>query len=157
MQRSCEVCGDPFDAQRVTKRYCSTKCRTRASRAGTSGPRAVPAAVVVAVPAPAEAAAPPAKAPVNPDNFVFSATASTIQKLEAADRLDHPLGQVAVILAQRLDASHRDTGSAVASLARQHAAQLALALVGAGKNASPVDKARDDLAERRARAAQRSA
>jgi len=157
MQRSCEVCGKKFEAQRVTKRYCDSTCRTRASRAGTSSPRPTP--VIVEAPRPEPAAEPasttdPRPAPVDPADIILSVASRTITELEAAGRLDTSLGQVAVVLAQRLDNSYRDTGSAAATLARQHAAQMTLALAGANRATSPVEQAKDDLARRRA---QRSA
>lgn len=146
MKRACDGCGQQYEAHRVTSRYCGSTCRTRASRAGVSTPR--PAAVPVPV-ASTEAPAPD-RLPIDPADIILSATARTIRDLEAAGRLDTSLGQVAVILAQRLDASHRDTGSAVASLARQHSAQMEKALAGANRASSPVEKARDELANRRA-------
>lgn len=146
MQRSCTVCGKPYEARRVTSRYCGSTCRTRASRAGTSSSR--PAPVIAEVPPPAVAAAPSTE-PIDPVDVILSATTRTIRELEAAGRLDTAVGQVAVLLAQRLDASHRDTGSAVATLARQHAAQMSLAMAGASREASPVEKAKDELTRRR--------
>jgi hypothetical protein len=34
--RTCEVCGEPIEAARSTKRFCSTKCRVAAHRAASS-------------------------------------------------------------------------------------------------------------------------
>jgi hypothetical protein len=154
MKRACDGCGREYEARRVTSRYCGSTCRTRASRAGTSSPRPAPAVaeVVAAASAPATTAERPA--PFDPAAVILSATARTIVELEEAGRLDTSLGQVAVLLAQRLDASYRDTGSAVATLARQHAAQMSAALANANREASPTEKAKDELARRRS---QRSA
>jgi hypothetical protein len=32
MQRHCDECGEPYEFQRRASRFCSTKCRTRATR-----------------------------------------------------------------------------------------------------------------------------
>ena len=158
MQRSCEVCGTAFEGQRVTARYCSTKCRTRASRAGTSKPRAVRPVEAVAPPTPPPATtAAPSAAPIPFDPDDASVTQVTVSALEAAGRLDTPLARAAIVLARRMDNGHRETGSGLAALARQLETTLRAATVGSGKEASSLDRARDDLAERRARAAARSA
>ncbi len=75
----------------------------------------------------------------------------TVVELERVGRLNTALGQAAVLLARRLDGSSRDTGSAVAALARQLQATLAAATANVGDEASPLDRARDELAARRAR------
>lgn len=70
------------------------------------------------------------------------------RELEEAGRLDTALGQAALGLAALLDAG--EGGSAAAALTREFRATRAEALQGAGALASPLDKARDELAKRRA-------
>lgn len=39
MAATCEVCGNPFDAQRSTARFCSEACKKRAQRAPAEEPK----------------------------------------------------------------------------------------------------------------------
>ena len=64
--------------------------------------------------------------------------------LQDAGRLSAPLGQVALVLARRLDAPGGESGSGLASVARQ----LAVMLAAATADAPPAD---DLLTELRAR------
>lgn len=126
MQRDCALCGAPFEAKRSTARYCSGSCRARKAQG----------AQVVTFDRSAE----------DSSGGVVAATRS---ELEAAERLDTALGQAALVLARRIDAD-RDTGSAQAAVTREWRATLAEAVKGAGSQASPLDRARDELAKRRA-------
>lgn len=139
----CTVCGVQYEAQRSTSRYCSTRCRTRASRAGTSR-RKAPASGEVVTPLPAASQSPASSLP-------YSAERLTVEDLEKAGRLNTPLGQAAVILAKRLDDNYRETGSGVAALSRQLEATLRSATAGAQSASDPVQAARDEVAERRRR------
>lgn len=132
MERNCDVCGEPYQAQRATSKYCSTRCRTRASRGKCSG-EVVPLAPK---PQPAEVEGPGA------------VERATVDALEQVDRLDTPLGRACVVLARRLDSPGADTGSAMASVAKQLEALLVSANRGAGAASSP-QQLRDELAERR--------
>lgn len=55
MTATCELCGDPFEPQRPTGRFCSDRCRQRAHRAaqtppeGPSGPGPVELATTAEV------------------------------------------------------------------------------------------------------------
>lgn len=71
---------------------------------------------------------------------------TTRTALEKADRLDTPLGQTCLVLAQRLDLG-QDTGSAISSLAARLEATLAAATRGSA--ASRPQQLRDELAARR--------
>lgn len=73
---------------------------------------------------------------------------ATVTALEQCDRLETPLGQACVVLARRLDSPKGDTGSALASVAKQLEALLASATRGAGVASSP-QQLRDELTERR--------
>ncbi len=72
------------------------------------------------------------------------------RELESAGRLETALGQQAVALAVKL-ASPFDTGSAMAAVSRELRAVREAALGGAGQDASPLSRARDELAARRSR------
>ncbi len=129
MNRDCDVCGTGYEAQRRSSRYCSTRCRTRATRAGV------------------------ANEPVERSSDVelpVGVAAATEAELRAVGRLETAKGQAALLLARRLETATADTGSAVASLARQWQSALEAALAHAGQEASALSRARDELAARRA-------
>jgi hypothetical protein len=142
MERSCAVCGKPYEAKTAKSRFCGATCRSRAHRAGGSGE------VRELRPAPAR--------PSTSDPLAGRATTAKLeQELRAADRLDTTLGQIALGLAQRFDVAitGADTASALASLARQLEAARGAALQGVGATRSAVTRHRDELAARRARGA----
>lgn len=130
MERPCDVCGTAYEAKRKTSRYCSTRCRTRASRAG--GVKVVDLPTV-----------PPESPP-----GLGSVAAATLAALEMAERANTPMGQASLALARRLDEPGADTGSAMAAVAKQLEAMLASATKGAASASSP-DQLRDELAARR--------
>jgi hypothetical protein len=132
MDRSCDVCGTSYVAKRTTSRYCSAKCRMRASR-GTSAKPTAP----------------------EPQEMVLERSAGPVEwatalELREIGRLETALGLQCLALARRLDAPLRDTGSAMASISRELRATLAEAKRGAGAATSP-QQLRDELAERRVR------
>lgn len=151
MRMICQgpTCGQVFEAKRRTAKYCCTRCSVAASRAG---------AVTVATPAPAgDAPGPDAGAgrsdrgmpgkPAQPLKFVPETYERTLAELEAAGRVSTSGGQVALWLAARIDSGGAETGSAAASLAREHAAAVARALA-AGSEDDPVSKIQQEAAER---------
>src|SRR4051812_15503934 len=93
----CAVCGGRFEAKRSTRKYCSPRCRVRASRAPDPLPQARDSAPVVALPKRA------------PDENGLLAT--TRRELEEADRLNTSKGQAALLVAMVLDSGIQDTGS----------------------------------------------
>lgn len=121
-------CGTTFQARSAKARYCSDRCRKRKGKAD---------AVVVEIPEAKRSGG-------------MSVEVATESALVAAGRLDTPLGQTCMVLARRLDSPALDTGSAVASVAKQLEAMLASATKGATAATAP-DQLRDELAERRAR------
>ena len=133
MDRPCDACGTTYTAKRAASKFCSARCRTRASRGQQVGE-------LVALPA--TPAAP------EPETAGAVERATTVALVEA-DRIDSPLGQVALALARRIDQPGIDTGSAVAALARQLEATLTAATRGAVAATSP-QQLRDELAQRRA-------
>ena len=128
MERPCDICGTKYAAKRATSRYCSAKCRMRASRG------AKPASSFVATP----------RADIGP------VEAATMAELRLVGRLDASLGQQCIALARRLDEPGSDTGSAMASVSRELRATLGEAKRGAGSATAP-QQLRDELAERRVR------
>src|SRR4051794_26549205 len=120
MERACDYCGRTYEAQTSRSRYCCTSCRARACDRGMSAP-ASPDVVKTLPVAVAE--------PVAGD-----VEAATAVALSEAGRSETPLGCLALSLARRVDNSQRETGQAVAALARQLAATLEGALAGAGES-----------------------
>jgi hypothetical protein len=74
---------------------------------------------------------------------------ATRTALESAGRLDTPAGQAALALAGRLDLGNDDTGSSVASVAKEFRATLAEALAGAVVELDALDDLKDELRVRR--------
>jgi hypothetical protein len=124
MERDCVICGTGFVARNSRRRFCSDRCRKRAVRGGFG------ATVSAAEP----------RTPSGPGEV----EQATGEALRAVGRLGTPLGQVAVVLARRLDHPGADTGSALSAVARQ--LQVAMEAVTAD-----VRPAMDPLDELRAR------
>lgn len=119
----CEACGEEFVPKSKRSSTCSDRCRMRLSRARSSGPSsasAVDADVVVVAGA--------------------GVLVATLRELERAKRADSPLGQIALALAGRLQFGTTDTGSAVASVAKELRATLDAALAGAEREVDAVDE-----------------
>jgi hypothetical protein len=129
MERACDSCGAPYSAKSPLSRYCSSRCAKRAQRTGLSRSAAEPAVVAV-VPSGAGAV-----------------EAAVRGALETAGRLSAPLGQVALVLARRLDAPGGESGSGLASVARQ----LAVTLAAVTADAPPAGDLLDELRIRRDR------
>ena len=117
MIRGCDVCGRPYEAKRVSSRFCSGTCRKRNLRA----PR-------------------PRLAETSPAAEDYALPAATRAELEAASRLDSMLGQVALLLAERM--CEFDTGSGTAALSKELRAVMVAAVQGAPAAADPVDELR---------------
>ncbi len=116
MNRECDSCGTEYEAQRKTSRYCSTRCRMRASRR--------PGA--------------PVAAEVPDSGGLLEALR---RELADVGRLDTALGQQAIALAVKLASPH-DTGSAMAAVSRELRAVREEALRGAEQAADPLDELR---------------
>lgn len=144
MERSCEVCSKPYQAQRASSRFCSSSCRGQAKHLRDSGvgPPArvskaqaaagvVPSLPVVSVPVPAG-----------------TGVAGVLRaELLAAGRLDTALGQSALCLADRIDLG-QDTGSGLASLSRELRSAREAALEGVTGRVSELDAARAERQRR---------
>ena len=119
MERLCDVCGAQYVAKRRTSRYCSPRCRMRASRG------AVSASSVVDL------------APGAPSQLVVTVR----RELQAAGRLNSSLGQQAILLAGRIGVPFV-TGSSLAALSKELRAVMAKALEDAQLGADPLDQLR---------------
>lgn len=124
MRKDCPSCGTAFEAKRATAKYCSNKCRQRAfQRTGPAGrPETAP--------------------PLEPSSEPGPTAAATTVELERADRLNTAIGQAALVLAKRIDASSTETGGSLASLVREHRATMAEALRDTDGQADPLDELR---------------
>jgi hypothetical protein len=128
----CAVCGGRFEAKRATRKYCSPRCRVRASRAGEPLPPARDAPPVVKL-------APAPSLDVSTGTGLLTVT---VHALEEADRVDTPMGQATLLIARLLDSGIQDTGSSIAALIRQYDLILTKALDGADKKMTPLEKIR---------------
>lgn len=139
MERPCDCCGETYEAKTVRSRYCSDRCKRRYHRGARPA-----AGTTKAEPKKGRGRKPAADTPADePDRSgVGSTTAAVLLELQEAKRLHTPLGQAALVLAHRLDASHKDTGAGVASLAKQLHATLAAATADAEVDADEVDELR---------------
>ncbi len=143
-KRACDACRKLYEPKRSTSKYCSSLCRTRASRAGTSTPRT---ATVIDVTGMGEAFAGALLGGDRPDEGAV--TRATRKALEDADRLETVAGASALALARRVDSPMTDTGSAMATVVRELRAVMAEATKGTAAKTSP-QGLRDELADRRA-------
>lgn len=125
----CAQCGLPFVGQRSSAKYCSTRCRTAATRARARDDADEPEPV----------ASTPARKRTHP------LVLTTRRELRAAGVLNTVAGQRAILLAERA-ANPRESGSAVANLATklQDAVDAALASVGRADKMDEVTKRRDE-------------
>lgn len=129
MKRPCDSCGQSYEAKTARSRFCSTRCRVRASRGDVidlSQRREVAQEGALETAARAE--------------------------LNTAGVLESFLAQDALRLARMVDAG-KGTDAAVAALNRELRATMADALARAKRPDSPVTQMRDELAARRARGA----
>lgn len=124
----CASCGGRFQAKRRAAKYCSDRCRKRASRAPEAPPARREGASLTALP------------PPPPDASGLLALAR--HKLEAAGRFDTWEGQAALQIAAILDSGVQDTGSAIAALHRELRAAMSVALDGADVAMTPLEKIR---------------
>lgn len=125
MDRQCDQCGAPLTGDNPRKRYCGSTCRQQARRAGSSDASVTPLH---------------SSSSTETAENVGATERAVREQLTAADRLDTPDGAAAVVLARRLDEPGRDTGSAMASVAREMSARIEAALEGARVEGDPTDE-----------------
>lgn len=119
MDRACDSCGVTYEAKRPSSRYCSSRCRGRAARAGVSKPRQ----------------------PSEPRPVSTSTEIAQHVTAELGDQIGTAAGQMALALAHRLDASV-DTGSAMAAVARELRTLMVEVLGSMPQAADPIDELR---------------
>jgi hypothetical protein len=122
MEHDCVICGTGFVARNSRRRFCSDRCRKRAVRGG----------FVAAV------SAAKRRTPSGPGEV----EQATGEALRAVGRLGTPLGRVALVLARRLDAPGGESGSALASVAKQLAATMTAATADVRPAMDPLDELR---------------
>jgi hypothetical protein len=125
---SCKECGKLFDAQTRARVFCGTACRKRSSDRDIAARKSAELAPVSSISQP-EAPAPTESALV----------ATTRRELDEAGVADSVNGQIALRLAEKLS-QPGDTGSAMASLARQLSTAMADALASGTKKADALDE-----------------
>lgn len=129
----CASCHGRFTAKTRAAKYCSDRCRKRASRAPAPPPMRREGAPLVALP--------PRSGPGSSLEEI-GLLALTRRRLEAASRLDTWEGAAAVALAQILDSGVQDTGSSIAALIREHRIAMGVALDGAQVEETPLERIR---------------
>ncbi|HEX2645064.1 MAG TPA: hypothetical protein VHU81_18840 [Thermoanaerobaculia bacterium] len=149
MIKTCELveCGVQFEAQSRRARFHSTTCRVKAHRGAPTSDQA-PATVIKQEIIPPPAPEPPAAPDAEPVIGQLETLARA--ELEQAARLETTLGQAVIVLARRIDRG-LDTGPGLASLVKQLEATLGKAVANSETRKGPVEKARDEIAERRAK------
>ena len=130
-------CGVEFEAKRKNAKYHDKACSVRASRAGQLGE-------------PTPASGGPGRAKRKPVEVHSRLARFTESELSALGRLETSAGQAALILAQRIDSGGAETGSALASMVKEHAAAMDRALAEAAPD-DPVKARQDEVARRRER------
>lgn len=130
MKVSCAECRNLFEAKNRSATFCGAKCRQAASRRDREARAEGVLAPVTALPPQQREAAAPAESEL---------VTTTRRELEDAGVADTVHGQIALRLAQKL-AQPGDTGSAMASLARQLSAAIAEALAGGTKKNDAIDE-----------------
>jgi len=127
---ACAQCTTEFEARRATAKFCSSTCRSRANRA------------------PAAAANASTKGK-KPGSAASDFEAATRKELVRLNKLDSMLGQQALVVARRL-ANGAETGSAVATLSKEHSRLMGLlsGKAGAGDEIDEVARKRDEKATR---------
>jgi hypothetical protein len=150
VQVTCECgCGKVFEGQRRSARFASATCRKRASRA-PKDPAARPKRPAgKATPAARET---PAKTPKAAPVSKFEV--ATRQELDKIGQADSMLGQQVLIVARRMS-SGAETGSALATLSKEHSRLMATLGAGAKAQVDPVDEVSRRREEKRARATAR--
>lgn len=105
---ACQVCGEGFEAQRSTARFCGSTCRSRARRSGAGRDQAEPVEVGES---PAGTADGSPTRGLKPEDPLVTAV-----RRELGDKVGSVDGQIALHLAAQVKAA---TGSAASTLAKE--------------------------------------
>lgn len=124
----CEI---EYEAKRKASKYHADICRKRAQRhPDMAGPKPEPAGRTL----------------VKGVSFLEQ---TSRDELDKTGRIMSSSGQAALILARRIEGGGAETGAALASMIREHAAAMERAMKE-GPAADPVRAAQDEVARRRA-------
>lgn len=146
-ERECDNlrCGKRYIAHRLNSRFCSDACRVYSHQHKTRREPAAVQAPPAAVQAPGAAAQPLATRPGPGPDEPGSVVAAVEKELSDAGRAGTVPGQLARVLAMRLDNSRGESGAGLSSLAKHVEALMASAL----KGAPTAPDALDELERRR--------
>ena len=125
MKVSCRECGKLFDAQTRARVFCGTACRKRSSDRDIGARKNAEMAPISSI-TPSEGS----------DSSLVSTTRRELEEAGVADTVN---GQIALRLAEKLS-QPGDTGSAMASLARQLSTAMSDALASGTKKADALDE-----------------
>ena len=137
--RVCRTCGVSIAHRANRAQYCSDSCKTVSalSRAAQVPPDPTPARPIPsAVPAPTTKK--PSVSPP-PDDEPGPVEIASLRELTKLQKVDTPIGQTILALARRID-YRGDTGSALASLAKQIQEALKTAQETSVTVADPIDE-----------------
>lgn len=132
MQRNCDECGMPYQAQRPTSKFCSTRCRTRQTRKRHAGEPITP-------PVPRLAPLPVAE----------SGALTDATRAELGDLAETADGILLLTLAARIDAVP-ETSPALATLSKEFAARKSDVMSRVSRVADPMDELKARRERRRA-------
>lgn len=128
MKVSCKECRQPFEAKTRAATFCGTACRKRSSNRDIAARGSSDLAPVT-----------PIAPPVPVSEPEVGLVAETRRALMEADAVETVNGQIALTLAKKL-ALAVDTGSAMASLARQLSVSMADALAQGEQQTDALDE-----------------
>ena len=134
MTRRCAWCGRDFQAKRSHAKTCSEVCRGRMN----TRKRRLAAQGVTGDRKPASAPGREQKGQVEPiSDGVLDIVAETLQRV---GRYNTPHGQIALVLATRLDNAHMETGSGITALSRELDRIMDVAMAGTHVETDELDE-----------------
>lgn len=131
---TCGQCGESFEAERQTRKYCGDRCRQQARRRTSESEAAEIVEAIAGVP-------------------LVDLLGQTRADLEEMNKTDTVLGQQALVVATRMT-SAKDTGSAIAALSRELDRIMLRLRSGASAQEDEVGSARRRRDEKRRQAAE---
>lgn len=126
--RRCDLCSEPYIAQRSSSKYCSSSCRGKASLVERH------------------------RSDMSERGTDVPLVGVIREYLDGHGALMTPLGQSALVLAGRIAAA-TDSGAGIAALNRELRATIAEALAGAASSGDNLDEMKARRDAKRARAA----
>lgn len=139
-RRACLACGKSLAKAHPRRRYCDNNdvCKRRYQRGARSKSKDRSPAKKTA--AQKRAKAKPAAASDQEPQGIQSTEAATLIALAEAQKLGTPGGQAALVLARRIDQSHLDTGSGLASMVKRLQETLEVLTSDATLDDDPLDE-----------------